>query len=119
MGRHEEFLKLCAAATAGELSAEERTRLAAHLVTCAECRQALREYEVTVKRSIAAMVGDVAIGEEEPQTDTSWSVDRAEKALFARLEREQDSSQPPRDAHDQDKDAVRGQRFAYRPSPIR
>jgi hypothetical protein len=42
---HEEFLELSALSTSGELSDEEQKRLQDHLATCADCRQALREFE--------------------------------------------------------------------------
>lgn len=42
---HEEFLELSALSTSGELSEQERKRLQDHLATCADCRQALREFE--------------------------------------------------------------------------
>lgn len=43
---HEEFLELCAAATAGELTADERAKLDAHLAVCKECREASAEFEM-------------------------------------------------------------------------
>lgn len=42
---HEEFLELCALSTSGELSEHEHKRLQEHVATCADCRQALREFE--------------------------------------------------------------------------
>jgi hypothetical protein len=45
MHPHEEFLELCAVSTSGELTEEEQKKLKAHLEECAECRQALREFE--------------------------------------------------------------------------
>lgn len=45
MRPHEEFVELCAVSTSGELSEEEQKRLQDHLATCADCRQALREFE--------------------------------------------------------------------------
>lgn len=45
MRPHEQFLELCAVATSGELADEEQRRLRDHLAGCAECRQALREFE--------------------------------------------------------------------------
>jgi Putative zinc-finger len=46
MAPHEEFLKLCAAASANELTPDERAKLDAHLESCAECQRMMKEYEV-------------------------------------------------------------------------
>jgi Anti-sigma-K factor rskA/Putative zinc-finger len=48
MAPHDEFLELCAVSTSGELSEHERRKLEAHLAGCAQCRQALQEFEATV-----------------------------------------------------------------------
>ena len=48
MGPHEEFLELCAVSTSGDLTEEEQEKLQAHLLGCAECRQALSEFEAAV-----------------------------------------------------------------------
>ncbi len=45
MGPHDRFLELCAISTSGELTGEEQKDLQAHLVECADCRQALKEFE--------------------------------------------------------------------------
>lgn len=37
MHPHEEFLELCASATAGELTSEEKARLDLHLAGCEDC----------------------------------------------------------------------------------
>jgi hypothetical protein len=44
-GPHDEFLELCAVSTSGDLTEEEGKKLQDHLVGCAECRQALKEFE--------------------------------------------------------------------------
>jgi hypothetical protein len=48
MEPHEEFLELGAISTSGDLTEEEQKDLQAHLARCAECRQALREFEAAV-----------------------------------------------------------------------
>jgi hypothetical protein len=48
MEPHDEFIELCAVSTSGELSEQERRKLEAHVAGCAECRQALREFQTAV-----------------------------------------------------------------------
>src|SRR5215813_4419307 len=81
---HEGFLRLCAAATAGELSAEERAKLEAHLAECTECRPALAEFEAASKHAIAALSS--AVEPTEAESDSRWSVDDAEKRFLRRLQ---------------------------------
>jgi anti-sigma factor RsiW len=88
MDRHEEFLELCAAATAGELTADEQSKLNMHLAVCAECRQAMSEYEAVARKGVAALADELAPRERE-DTDSSWSVENAERAFFERLDSEQ------------------------------
>jgi len=115
MGPHEEFLELCASATAGELTAEERTKLEAHLAGCPDCRRATREYEIAARTGVAALAPELT--SKEKATDDSWSVEEAEKAFFKRLDREEAPSGKPRQVSN---DEVKsGQRFTYRPSQIR
>ena len=83
---HEEFLKLCAAATAGELNPNEQAKLDAHLAECAACRQAMREYEIASQHGVAALASEFA--PEQSETDSSWSVEKAEEAFLKRLEKE-------------------------------
>src|SRR6476660_975110 len=114
--RHEEFLELCAAASAGELSANEQSKLNLHLAVCADCRQAVSEYEGAARKCVAALAEELAPQEGE-DTDSSWSVESAEKAFFIRLDsaRERESGK----ANNKGADSVKtGQRFTYRPSKI-
>jgi hypothetical protein len=115
MSPHEEFLELCAAATAGELTALEQVKLDAHLTACPECRQVMSEYEVASQQGAAALASELA--PEEAGLDGSWSVEKAEEAFFRRLDKEQASAHAGRREH-LDVAAKQGQRFAYRPSQI-
>lgn len=86
-GPHDEFLELCAVSTSGELTEEEQKRLEEHLAVCSSCREALRQYQSVVDQAIPAIAAT-----NEPEKvghDRSWSQDRAEKALFDRIVREQ------------------------------
>jgi len=115
MGPHEKFLELCAAATAGDLSPDERTELNAHLAECADCRRALRDYEHVTAQGIPALASELAPNDESP--DCSWSVEDAEKKLFAKLDREHEAI--PTGEATPGRQPKTGQRFTYRPSQIR
>ena len=60
MGPHEEFLELCAVSTSGDLSEAEQKKLQAHLAGCAECRQALREFEAAVDLGVPFLASKLA-----------------------------------------------------------
>jgi hypothetical protein len=85
MAPHEEFLELCAASIAGELTGEERKKLSEHLKTCDSCRRALEQFKVTAKASVPAAADEVR---EVTEIDPSVSVDKAEAAFFARFDEE-------------------------------
>src|SRR5215469_4535885 len=114
MALHEEFLRLCAAATANELTAEEQARLQEHLTSCPECRQVLEEYKTASQHMLAVLAPDA--DRNETEQDNTWSVEEAEKKFFKRLESERESA-----SGDQEHDGPikRGHRFIYRPSQIR
>ena len=113
MAVHEEFRELCAAATAGELSAVEQARLDAHLEVCPDCRSAMEEYEVASQRGAAALASEFT--SEDTESNDSWSVRDAEKKFFKRLETEREA---PAKTYLGER-SKRGQRFTYRPSEIR
>jgi hypothetical protein len=114
MSPHEEFLELCAASTAGELTKEERRKLDEHLLGCASCREALKQLQETVQTAVPAIAA--GLPQISPQPDKSWSQDRAEAALFKRLSKEDRraaSRQTPKNIID---GSERSNRRAYFPS---
>jgi hypothetical protein len=86
MSPHEAFLELCAASTAGELTEEERRNLDDHLSGCASCREALKQFQETVKTTVPAIAAELP--HDDLQPDKTWSQDKAEEALFERLSNE-------------------------------
>jgi hypothetical protein len=78
MEPHEEFVELCAVSTSGDLTEEEQKKLQAHLAGCAECRQALREFEAAVDVGVPLLFSELAaVPSEEsalPQSELAESV---------------------------------------------
>jgi hypothetical protein len=85
---HDEFLELCALATTELLSAQERRRLEEHLRGCPTCREAFAQYQALVDTGIPA-VGVERQADHVAKPGPGWSLDEAEAALFARLDREE------------------------------
>jgi len=114
MAPHEEYRKLCAAATAGELTADEQAKLHAHLASCQECRRAMEDYETASRHAVAALAFELT--PKDPESDRSWSIDEAEKKFLKRLQTEEEPSATPAKSP---ADPVNlGQRFTYRPSQV-
>ncbi len=71
MEPHEEYLELCALSTSGDLSEKERGALQVHLSECAQCRQALKEFEAAVDLGVpllSSKFADAAAGQSEPES---------------------------------------------------
>jgi hypothetical protein len=85
---HDEFLELCALATTELLSAQERRRLEEHLRDCATCREAFAQYQALVDTGSPA-VSVVRHADHVAKSGPGRSLDEAEAALFARLDREE------------------------------
>jgi hypothetical protein len=116
MGPHEEFLELCAAATAGELGVDEKARLDAHLAACPECCQAMSEYEAASRVAVSASAQELALT--GGTASDSWSVEEAENRFFKRLDGEQKPPEPTKSEDEHAEGLMPGRRFAYRPSQI-
>ena len=84
---HDEYLELCAVSTSGQLTGEEKARLQEHLSVCPSCREAMKQYDAVVSKTIPALAPDP----ESVESDLSWSQDEAEAALFQRLTLEEQS----------------------------
>src|ERR1700730_16137136 len=111
MGSHEEFLELCAAATAGELRADEQMRLNSHLAACRKCRQVMSEYEAVKQVTVAAVAQE--LGPTEGAVGDSWSVEEAEKTFFKRLDRQQKQAQSATSERGHAEGLMPRRRFAY------
>src|SRR5580658_749337 len=116
MDAHEKYLELCAASTAGELSGEEEKKLEEHLAVCASCRRAKHEYEMTVQKALPVFSDDLASLPEE--SDTAWSVEKAEAAFLKRLRAGHNSRPTADNAMSKTETEPTGRRFAYRPSRL-
>jgi hypothetical protein len=85
MAPHEEFLELCAISITGELTREERKKLAEHLENCPSCRKALEQFKISARAGAPAAADELG---EVGVMDPSVSVEKAEAAFFARFDEE-------------------------------
>ncbi len=83
MDPHEEFLELCALSTSGELTADEQATLAKHLKDCAECREAIQQFEAVVDRAVPALSPNLHDDRGSPPNFSADAV--AQARLFERL----------------------------------
>jgi hypothetical protein len=116
MSPHEEFLELCAASTAGELTKEESRKLDDHLLGCAACREVLKQLQETVKTAVPAIAA--GLPQDDPQPDKSWSQDKAEAALFERLSKEDNQAGSRQTQKDVINDTESSHHRAYFPSRL-
>jgi hypothetical protein len=92
MARHDGFLELCAVSTAGSLSDQEKARLDAHLAVCADCREALKEFQDTAQIAIPLFAAEAS---HEPNSQNeSWSLGATEKRFRERIGDESNEGKP-------------------------
>ena len=84
---HKEYLELCALAASGNLTEAEQEDLREHALGCAECREALEEFESVVGQVIPQLAAEFA---EEPPVDPSFSQSKAEASFHNRLSEERE-----------------------------
>jgi hypothetical protein len=86
-GTHQEFLELCAVSTAGNLTEEEKKKLAEHLAICAECREAAKEFEDVADRAVLSLAPELAqeLTGKPLEQDSSLDEDAAEASFLNRL----------------------------------
>jgi hypothetical protein len=85
---HDYFVELCALSTSGTLSAGEWGRLHEHLAWCPSCSEIKAQYESLITTTIPALAPGSVHEDDDRYRPNSWSLDEAEAALMARLERE-------------------------------
>jgi hypothetical protein len=90
MTAHDKFIELCAFATSGNLSQEEKRALREHLLICDECRQAMTQFEAAIDVGVPALAPELAT--KSPEENPFWSVEKAEAVFFKRLAEEDGSS---------------------------
>ena len=87
---HDAFLELCALSTSGELTEEEQKKLDEHLLVCATCREAIKQYESLVAHEIPAIAAEETSEiAEYIDPGPGWSQQRAEATFLNRLAEEE------------------------------
>jgi hypothetical protein len=83
---HDEFMRLCALSTSGELTSEEEARLEEHLSYCDVCREAQRGYERVIATALPMLASEISAEPEDAPGSESWSLDEAERKLMKAVE---------------------------------
>jgi anti-sigma-K factor RskA len=78
---HDRFSELCALAMTGALTSDEWATLKTHLQTCAECREAYREYTILTEEGIPHLASRYSFSREEE----GWDDAATRQKLFARV----------------------------------
>src|SRR5258708_16054978 len=65
---HEEYLELAAISTAGDLTDAEQAKLRDHLTICADCRQALQEFEAVANMAAPVLASELTEAPSPPRS---------------------------------------------------
>jgi hypothetical protein len=82
---HQECQRLCGLSLSGELSEEQAQWLDEHLHACIACRMALEEYEQLVDSVMPEFPAEAGEDRIEVEPSSNWSLEDAERRLFAAL----------------------------------
>jgi len=82
---HEHFHALCALATTGTLTEQEWDELKSHLSMCTECADLLQKYREVARTGMPLLIAESAVDDHAGLE--SWTPERAQQDLFARLAR--------------------------------
>ncbi len=116
MGPHEEFLELCAVSTSGDLTEEEQKKLQAHLAGCAECRQALREFEAAVDLGVPLLASKLTVDPAKESAMTQREL--AGPVVLKGRDLEPPQESPGVSTDEEARGFAFGQRMRYRPSQV-
>ena len=95
---HQQFVELCALATAGPLPEDPAAQLQAHLEDCPECREAMAEFRFVAVEG-ASLIAPIEARTEDRQfrlpasqiTSDSWSPEAAKQKLLVRIAAEEEA----------------------------
>jgi len=93
------FPQLCALAVTGALKTDEWETLEQHLLHCEECRRLIAEYQAVAVTALPRMAAERHFEAAVTSILRPWSIESAEASLFARIERENITPEPPSPQH--------------------
>jgi hypothetical protein len=119
MGPHEEFLELCSVSTSGDLTEEEEKKLQAHLSGCAECRQALKDFEAAVDVGMPLLASNLSPASHDDLIQRALPQKELAGSVFLNGDDPESSKRSEPNATDgQNRDFASAGRYRYRPSQV-
>ena len=85
-GCNDRFAELCALSTAGSLTAEERRRLEAHVVSCPQCASLLAEYNILASEGMAKLGAVRSSSSDELNQEFVWDREEAKARLLSSVD---------------------------------